>query len=360
MTNRRKFIKQVVAASIASSIPIEIASQQQQSSKDLIWANQLSLNYSRSDDTPEKYKDPNFKSTDCKETWQWARQDWPFVRFDDAVWDTLINEMATVGMNMVVLNVGNCIQYESHPEISIEGAWSHDKLKSVLAKCRKLGIEVIPKLNFSACHDLWLGKYSRMLSTDIYYDVCRNIINEVCALFSYPRFFHLGMDEETADHQKNLKYAVIRQGDLWWGDLYFLIGELEKNGVRPWVWSDYGWHHPDLFFRKMPKSVLQSNWYYGGRFNWKKENMVDSTVDWQSRVKYYNDLDKHGYDQIPTGSNYIIDRNFDSTVDYCKSAIDPSRLLGFMTAPWRPTLSPCLEHHKEAITLVGKAIKKFH
>src|SRR5690606_38528745 len=140
-----------------------------------------------------------------------------------------LKEMAAVGMNMVVLNIGDSIQYESHPEISIKNAWSHEKLKSELAKCRSLGIEPIPKLNFSACHDLWLGKYSRMLSTDIYYEVCRDIINEVCVLFDYPRFFHLGMDEETANHQRNLKYAVIRQYDLWWGDLYFLIGQVEKN-----------------------------------------------------------------------------------------------------------------------------------
>lgn len=357
MTNRRVFIKQVAAAGVASSIPSVLFSQQQPA-KNMIWANQLSLNYTRSDNTPEEYKDPNFKSTDCRETWQWARQDWPFVRFDDSVWNTLLNEMATVGMNMVVLNIGNCIQYESHPEISIKNAWSHEKLKSELAKCRKLGIEPIPKMNFSACHDLWLGKYSRMLSTDIYYEVCRDIINEVCALFDYPRFFHLGMDEETANHQRRLNYAVIRQYDLWWGDLYFLIGQVEKNGVRPWVWADYGWHHPEIFIRKMPKSVLQSNWYYGSRFDWEKEKQDDSKLGWTTYVKWYNELEKHGYDQIPTGSNHSNDENFGATVDYCKKIIDPARLAGFMTAPWRPTLSPCLDYHKEAIAQVGRAKKK--
>ncbi len=47
------------------------------------------------------------------------------------------------------------------------------------------------------------------------------------------------------------------------------------------------------------------------------------------------------------------------TVDYCKKAIDPSRLFGFMTAPWRPTLPLCLDRHKEAIGQVARAMKKF-
>lgn len=359
MTNRRNFIRQVTAAGIASAVPSVLFSQEQSTEK-MIWANQLSLNYNRSDNPPDEYKDPNFKSDDCRETWQWARHYKPFVRFDDPVWDTLLKEMAAVGMNMVVLNIGDSIQYESHPEISIKNAWSHEKLKSELAKCRSLGIEPIPKLNFSATHDLWLGKYSRMLSTDIYYEVCRDIINEVCALFDYPRFFHLGMDEETAHYQRRHKYAVIRQYDLWWGDFYFLIGQVEKNGVRPWVWADYGWHHPEMFIRKMPRSVLQSNWYYGSKFNWEKEKQNDLNINWTTHVKWYDELDKHGYDQIPTGSNHSNDVNFEATVDYCKKIIDPSRLAGFMTAPWRPTLAPCLDCHKEAIAQVGRAIRKYH
>jgi len=109
-----------------------------------------------------------------------------------------------------------------------------------------------------------------MVSTDIYYGVCKDLIEEVSKLFDKPRFFHLGMDEETAAHQVNHNYAVVRQGDLWWNDLYLFIAEVEKNGVRPWVWSDYAWHNAELFFKKMPKSVLQSNWYYGSEFDTNK------------------------------------------------------------------------------------------
>ena len=367
MTNRRNFLKQMAAAGIASTIPSVLYSQQKPKHK-MIWANMLSLHYNRSDNVPLELRDPNFESNDCNEIWQWARQYRPFLTFDDPTWDTLLIEMASAGINMVVLNIGDAIQYESHPEISVKNAWTIEKVKSELAKMRKLGLEPIPKMNFSTTHDLWLGEYSRMVSTKKYYEVCRNLINEVCALFDYPRFFHLGMDEETGYYQRNLNYAVMRQNDLWWGDFYFFIGEVEKNNVRPWIWSDYAWSHPDVFFRKMPKSVLQSNWYYGSKFDvdtdleklrGKDLRSLSGEERRQINVQLYHDLEVHGYDQIPTGSNTGNDQNMELTVNHCKKIVDPSRLMGFMTAPWRPTLAPCLDKHKEAIAQMERIIKKF-
>ena len=353
MPQRRDFIKKMTMAGAACCLPSLLFSKEKEE-RNLIWADMISLHYDRSDNIPVKYRNPEFESNDCDETWQWARQQRSFLRFDDAVWNTILNEMAAVGINMVLINVGNGIQYDSHPEISVANAWSHEKLKSELSKMRKMGLEPVPKLNFSTSHDLWLGKYHRMVSTDIYYDVCRDLIREVSALFDYPRFFHLGMDEEIPYYQRDHNYVVARQHDLWWGDLYFFFGEVEKNNVRPWVWSDYAWYQPDLYFRKMPRSVLQSNWYYGLNFDPTTLKDLD-----KANVKLYNDLEEQGYDQIPTGSNHDHPGNFESTVDYCRKVIDPSRLLGFMTAPWRPTLPSCLEKHREAIQQVGRAINKF-
>jgi hypothetical protein len=219
---------------------------------------------------------------------------------------------------------------------------------------RKMGLEPIPKLNFATTHDTWMGEYSRMVSTRKYYEVCSDLIDEVIGIFDNPRFFHLGMDEETAGHQKTWNYTVIRQNDLWWGDLYFLISEVEKQNVRPWIWSDYAWHNPDVFFRKMPKSVLQSNWYYDGF----SQNDFE-TENSKTYLGLYEKLEAHGYDQIPTGSNHSDDANMEATADYCKKVIDSSRLYGFMTAPWRPTLMPCLDKHQEAIRQIGRAIKKY-
>ena len=211
---------------------------------------------------------------------------------------------------------------------------------------RSMGLEPIPKLNFSTCHDQWLGEYARRVSTPEYYAVCRDLIAEVLALFDGPRFFHLGMDEEELKHQRHFEYVVLRQYDLWWRDFLFLVEQVERGGSRPWIWSDYVWEHPEAFYEKMPASVLQSNWYYGARF--------DPDV---REVRAYLELEAHGYDQVPTLSNYSTPENISGTVQFCREHIAPERLKGFLLAPWRPTLEACRPRHEDAIEHLGRARK---
>ena len=268
----------------------------------------------------------------------------PYLRFDENLWNDLLPKMVAAGINMVVLDLGDGVRYASHPEIAVADAWTPERLKTELAKLRSMGLEPIPKLNFSACHDAWLGPYARMVSTDTYYAVCRDLIAEVIELFDQPRFFHLGMDEETAEHQRYYEYVVVRQYDLWWHDLYFYIDHVEKGNARAWVWSDYLWHHPEDFFKRMPRSVLQSNWYYGTDFG---PDIV--------YAKAYADLEAHGYDQVPTGSNWTVPENLPLTVRHCRQTITPERLKGFLQTVWKPTLEAFRQRHVEAIELVGQA-----
>jgi hypothetical protein len=268
----------------------------------------------------------------------------PYLRFDPTLWDELLHRAVAAGLNMVVLDLGDGVRYASHPELVVSGAWTVERLRNELARMRALGLEPIPKLNFSATHDAWLGPYARCVSTPAYYAVCRDLIAEVIELFDQPRFFHLGMDEETAQHQRYYEYVVIRQGDLWWRDLFFYINEVEKAGVRAWVWSDYVWHHPEAFWQNMPRSVLQSNWYYGSEFGPEVE-----------RAKAYVDLEAHGYDQVPTGSNWTDVENMPRTVAFCRQYIAPERLLGFMQSIWKPTLQACRGRHLEAIAALERA-----
>jgi hypothetical protein len=244
-----------------------------------------------------------------------------------------------------VIDVGDGIEFASHPEISVKNAWSHDKLKSELAKCRQMGLEPIPKLNFSTCHDQWLGVYSRMVSTPKYYEVCANLIRETAELFDKPRFFHLGMDEEEQKHQRWFEYVVIRQYSLWWRDFNFFVDQVEAKGCRAWVWSDYVWEHPELFWERMPHKVLQSNWYYGGKF-----------APDVKEVKAYLELEDHKFDQVPTLSNWETTDNIAGTMDFCRQHIEPERLKGFLLAPWRPTLPETRDRHMEAIETFAKAI----
>ncbi len=299
----------------------------------MIWANLLHLGYNMwSDRKSARWGRPHLRAQS-------------YMRFDRDVYNVITKRMAEIGMNMLVIDLGEGVKYRTHPEIAIDGSWEVDELKAEIARLRKMGLEPIPKLNFSACHDAWLGRYSRMISSDTYYEVCADIIGEVCEIFEKPRFFHLGMDEETLANQAAMAYVVLRQYELWWHDLLFYFAQVEKAGVRPWMWSDYIWDKPATFFENMPKGILQSNWYYGDVFN--------------GDVKYvgaWDQLDQHGFDQIPTGSNWDFEDNFESVTKYCKRHIDSERLLGFMQTIWRPCLPDCLAAHNEALDLAAKAI----
>lgn len=247
---------------------------------------------------------------------------------DDKIWRETVDFLPSQGINTVLIDVGDGMQYESHPEISTIGAWSKDKLRKELDHIRSLGMTPIPKLNFSAAHDAWLKQYSRMLSTPIYYQVCEDIIKEVAEVFDYPEYFHLGMDEEDAYYQRKLSYVCIRQHDLWWHDAYFFFDVCEKVGARPWVWAGCCWYDPETYFKKMPKSVLQSNWKYT-----KIEREPDGTYD-NIQVQTYLNLEEKGYDQVPTSSTCRVWYNSLETMQISKEHISSEHLVGHLTAPW--------------------------
>lgn len=274
----------------------------------------------------------------------------PNLELDIPLWKDAINLMAERGINMVVIDLGDAIKYDTHPEISVNNAWSVDYLRQEIKRIKSLGIEPIPKLNFSAGHDTWMGEYSKMVSSEDYYCVCADLIKEVCDIFEHPRYFHLGMDEESAEHQSTYRYIVVRKNDAWWNDFYYLVNEVEKNGSKAWIWSDYMlWNNPESFFSKMPKSVVQSNWYYG--------EVLDINDKY---VKKYIDLEENGYEQIPTGSYHDYNTgSIGATVDFAKKYIANSRLLGFLQTFWRPTIEENRDRILQGIELVGRAKQQF-
>ena len=265
------------------------------------------------------------------------------LRCDDSLWIELTGKARAAGFNMLLMDLAEGIQYPSHPELAVKGSWSVDKLQKEIARLRAMGLEPIPKMNFSTAHDIWLGDYSRMVSTPEYYRVCSDLIRDVAELFDRPRLMHIGFDEETYGHQDRYQYAIVRQGELWWHDLLWFVKTVEANGMQAWMWSDYIWKHPDEFLKRMPRCVMQSNWYYGETFD----------PEARKEVKGYVDLEKGGFTQIPTGSNYSRDGNFRRTVDFCRREIASERLKGFVMAPWRHTISHWRDDLERAIELAA-------
>jgi len=306
----------------------------------MLWGNLLHLSFNMWADTPDAVHEmPAYRDE---------------LRCDDATWERITAAMAAEGFDTVVVDLGDGVRWESHPEIAVPGAWSTGRLRDELTRLRQLGLTPIPKLNFSATHDTWLGDYGRMLSTEPYYRVCADLIAEASALFDQPRLFHIGMDEETASHQRLWQHATIRKGDLWWHDLFFYADEVTRHGGRAWMWSDYIWDHPETFLSRMPRSILQSNWYYYEPFAADEAGRPRPLTGFD-RYLTYLDLDEHGFDQVATGSAFVLLDNIDSTVRFCGGRLDPARFEGFLFAQWWPTMPERLDDHLAAVARVGAA-----
>ena len=275
-----------------------------------------------------------------------------FLDFEEAAFHTACDYMAAKGMNFVMIDVGEGYVYPSHPELAVKGSWTPEKMRAELKRIRGLGLEPIPKLNFSTTHCAWLGEYRHAISTPEYYRVVADVIRDVYEVFDRPRLFHLGYDEEDAGHMKGFDYMVIRQGELWWHDFLYTVGLVEKLGARPWIWSDKIWHHRDEFVKRCPKSILQSNWYYLADFAPSEKSAL------YPMVHAYDWLEKAGFDQVPCCSNCgdwnMLKTNTRKTVEYVKPIIAPERFKGMMTAPWARSAEPFLGWIKEAIDMLAE------
>jgi hypothetical protein len=124
---------------------------------------------------------------------------------DDVAWDNRMAYAKKKGMNMIVVELAEALRYPSHPEIALTGKNADQSSRSAewmnerVRKCREIGLEVIPQLNFSATHDAWLGFYSRMVSSPTYYRVTADLIRDVYDIFEKPPYIGMGMDEEAPD-----------------------------------------------------------------------------------------------------------------------------------------------------------------
>lgn len=252
------------------------------------------------------------------------------VKFDENLWRDLSAQLRKDGCNQIVVDVGEFLKYPSHPELAVKGSWSPERLAAEVKRLNLMGFEVVPKLNFSCCHRTWLGPYARMVSTPKYYEVCSDLIRDTIEVFGGARLLHIGMDEEQmTDCQRYNNLLVARQGELWWHDLLWLVKEVEKHGVRAWMWHDYLRKGKiGDFEKRMPKTVVQSPWTY----------QIDDGDKYENLLWTFKALADAGYDTVPCSSHcYGGDAGFVKIAAWCRKNMDPAHWKGYMMAPWMQT-----------------------
>ena len=287
------------------------------------------------------------------------------LRTDETVWKDLTARMQKRSFNMAVIDVGEGLIFPSHPELAVKGSWSAEKLAAEVKRLKSMGIEAIPKLNFSTCHDGWLKEYGRMVSTDIYRKVVKEIIDDTCEVFGNPRYMHLGMDEENMEMQKRYPLVIIRRTELWWRDFYHYLDCLEKHGTQGMLFSGHARNTcSNVFFKRMPKSVIQNVGLYG---HGHVVERIQADIDRRLKVnpprptahlvrkveafKTMELLNKHGYKMLaltsnwvwkgempkpwPTGKDYPQDpKAAEWMYSFAKSNFADENFMGMMIAPW--------------------------
>ena len=308
------------------------------------------------------------------------------LHFDRTVWNNIVDKCVKEGLDTIVLDLGEGIRYNSHPEIGIEGSWSPEEMKEEVLRLKAMGLRIIPKLNFSTVHDAWLGEYERMVSTSIYYKVCRELIFEAYDIFDKPEFIHIGMDEENIHHAKDPKYSFVafRIGERLFNDMKYLLDCVRETGATPFMWGTPLMDYPEAFEYAGEDVVIGKGMYY----EYKKENWTKISDQSQEVIDFYATrfVEKYGYTieyveespsvpksiQLmkdcaargmkiaPVSSNLFIKTNDRAMVEYYSEIETGKSVAMYLAAPWVMTRKENEAAILEEIELLGNAKREFY
>lgn len=307
------------------------------------------------------------------------------LRFDENVWNRFVDKCAENGFNTIVMDLGEGVVYPSHPELAIEGSWVPEKIKSEVLRLREMGIELVPKLNFSTFHDAWLGEYGRMISTSIYYKVCKELIEDAYEMFLQPSFIHIGMDEEDKTHATLFRQSnymtIMRHEELLVHDINYLADCVESLGAKCHIWHDPMCEISPENAKNISKTIIPEVWMY---YSYLKENWQKVADEPEYVQKFYKEhfvkLYGHEIEYIEedpfvvkttnllnsfleekrpficTSSNYQVKHNDRDTIRYIMQK-DPNFEVfqGMINAPWKKMTEEFEDLQMEAIELLGEA-----
>jgi len=182
----------------------------------------------------------------------------------------ILEKMKESGFNMVILDIEDGVIYSSHPELTRHYSVPMDDLKQFAAKAHELGIEFVPKLNFSRSgrnlHDKWLSPHWSPLNfvsvRKEYRQTATDVIDEIIEVCKPQNYFHIGMDE---DHHRSVSQYVET--------ITFFHDYLQERGLKTVVWNDTSYENRDVIAQvhadkmraaesQIPKDIVHIVWDY--------------------------------------------------------------------------------------------------
>ena len=297
-----------------------------------------------------------------------------YLRADFGIWRDVTAAMARAKLNMIVIDLGEALVYPSHPELGVKGSWAPSKMREELARLREMGLEPIPKLNFSATHNAWMKDWRYRIATPEYLKTTRELIEDAVEIFGGPRFVHIGYDEETIGHQGTwgrYEFIACRRGELWWHDFLYTVDCVRKAGSRAWCFSDQIWYEPELFRSRMPKDVVQCPWNFNDKDPkrpWYRDQIDDIAALGMDLIPDCGQYPSQNVQTANGGESWTytpIDRADDETetrkmMAYCAKHVPQAQLKGFIGCPW-VTLTPGIPCAAllDAIAYSGEEFNRF-
>jgi hexosaminidase len=195
---------------------------------------------------------------------------------------TFALKLSKGGVNTIIMEWEGTYPFKNQPLIPNRYAYDREQVKSFIAYCKTIGIDVIP-LQQSFGHVEYIlrnSKYADLredqkdysqinpikekeakeLFTDLYKDL----------ISTHPSpYFHIGGDETYLlghGEASKKKVAAVGMGHLY-GDYLKMLCELVVSlGKRPVVWADIALKYPDAL-KSLPKETIFMDWNYGWDLN---------------------------------------------------------------------------------------------
>jgi hypothetical protein len=218
------------------------------------------------------------------------------------------NEVATRGINTLLLRVDYHYQYKSHPELVDTGALSQADVDKIVAICQKNNIKLLPQINLFG-HQSWAGRIGKLLEKYPQFDetpwipmpenykwpnadslYCKSycplhpdvhkvvfaLVDEICDAFK-TNAFHAGMDEIFyIGMDKCPRCTGKNKAELFANEVNKVRDHLAEKGRTLYIWADrlingfetgiggweasfnYTWPAIEL----IKKDVVMCDWHY--------------------------------------------------------------------------------------------------
>lgn len=202
--------------------------------------------------------------------------------FKRAMWkrsclDRFVERLKKWGYNTLVLEMEDKFRFSGHPAINHAEAWTHMEAAAFTAKCRKMGMQVIPLMQTLGHLEFIVGEkeYAHLreapeLTTHI--DVTNpdsipfliKLFDEIIDVTKPSQYFHMGGDETWQLGNSKRCEPLMRKhgrGGLYLKHMLPLWEHIRNRDLTPIIWADMALTYPDII-SKIPKYVVLMDWNY--------------------------------------------------------------------------------------------------